>query len=355
MEKSTQRDNKIDIVKAIGIILMVFYHARTPGKDFVYLFHMALFFICSGYCYSHNSENVPKKYLKKKIKTLYFPCLISGLIIACLQNFLLDMHIYSYAVYNKLDFMGWLKQVLKCFAFGGGHQMIGANWFFRTLFLSSVLFFFLNRFLKKFFYKDNHIVLFRGLICFFLTGLGGFLGTHLSFGKYFNFLTVMVLLDLGLLLKEKKLLQCLNTINKKIIAGLIGLLNLIVMSFFGEISINSNIIINPLYFVLCSVSGFIMIYVISDFLASTRMEDKLVYLGQETIWIMFFHYIGFKFITFCEIIVLAEPIINLSAYPTHHTTHGMWFVYGLAGILVPLLMIRFGKILKRAFKKYQSN
>ena len=45
MKSILQLDSKIDIVKAIGIILMVFYHAGAPGKNFVYLFHMDLFFI----------------------------------------------------------------------------------------------------------------------------------------------------------------------------------------------------------------------------------------------------------------------------------------------------------------------
>ena len=76
MKSILQLDSKIDIVKAIGIILMVFYHAGAPGKNFVYLFHMDLFFISSGYCYRHDSEKKPWEYVKREILTLYVPFVV---------------------------------------------------------------------------------------------------------------------------------------------------------------------------------------------------------------------------------------------------------------------------------------
>lgn len=45
-----QRDNTWDAVKGIGIILMVVGHSGCPMvmHDFIYLFHMGLFFFVSG-------------------------------------------------------------------------------------------------------------------------------------------------------------------------------------------------------------------------------------------------------------------------------------------------------------------
>lgn len=354
MSETRTRHNKIDIVKAIGIILMVFYHAGTPGKDFVYLFHMALFFICSGYCYSHKSENSPFLYIIRKIKTLYIPCFISGFIVACLQNVFLDIHIYSYDVYSKLDFSGWLKQIIKCVAFGGGHQMLGANWFFRTLFFSSVLYMFLNKLLGLTIKKERELTIVRAIICFILTGIGGYLGETLSFGKYFNFLTVMVLLDIGFICKEYQIFNYFNNNFKKIAGIFSGLAILIILSFYGEISINSNLIVNPIYFIVCSVSGFIMIYLIADYLEHTALKNRLTFVGQKSIWILFFHYVGFKLVTLCEILVLNEPIQNLSAYPVHHTENGLWAVYGLCGVFMPLLFVWIGSVIDRTIKKVKS-
>jgi len=44
-----KRNNVIDYMKAIAIILMVFRHASTPKTEIVEIFHMALFFIVSGW------------------------------------------------------------------------------------------------------------------------------------------------------------------------------------------------------------------------------------------------------------------------------------------------------------------
>ena len=45
------RDNYIAIAKALGIMLMVMGHSGCPDflYRFIYMFHMPLFFFCSGF------------------------------------------------------------------------------------------------------------------------------------------------------------------------------------------------------------------------------------------------------------------------------------------------------------------
>lgn len=50
MEQENKRNPLIDYMKAIGIILMVMGHSGSPITLWIYLFHMSLFFIISGYC-----------------------------------------------------------------------------------------------------------------------------------------------------------------------------------------------------------------------------------------------------------------------------------------------------------------
>lgn len=47
------RNILVDSIKGIGIILMVATHGGMSGADFVYIFHMPLFFILSGICYQY--------------------------------------------------------------------------------------------------------------------------------------------------------------------------------------------------------------------------------------------------------------------------------------------------------------
>ena len=47
-----KRDITIDIIKALGIIGMVMGHSGSPITKVIYLFHMAVFFMVTGYLWN---------------------------------------------------------------------------------------------------------------------------------------------------------------------------------------------------------------------------------------------------------------------------------------------------------------
>ena len=69
-------NNYITIAKAIGIILMVIGHSGCPLLlfRFIYLFHMPLFFICSGIFFGGiSTKGDAFVFFKKRVHGLYFP------------------------------------------------------------------------------------------------------------------------------------------------------------------------------------------------------------------------------------------------------------------------------------------
>lgn len=71
-----ERNMTIDILKDIGILFMVIGHSGAPLDRFIYLFHMALFFMVSGYLWSDNkAQNFPaaKAFLVSRLKGLLLP------------------------------------------------------------------------------------------------------------------------------------------------------------------------------------------------------------------------------------------------------------------------------------------
>ena len=71
-----QRDPVLDSMRGIGIVLMVLGHAGFPGSSFIYLFHMALFFMLSGWFFSpHTGESAHRlaRFAKRKVVTLWLP------------------------------------------------------------------------------------------------------------------------------------------------------------------------------------------------------------------------------------------------------------------------------------------
>ena len=69
------RDLTIDLCRAIGIVLVAVGHSGCPDflDRYIYMFHMALFFFLSGYCYKDRNDACLKKYVLSKIKTIYVP------------------------------------------------------------------------------------------------------------------------------------------------------------------------------------------------------------------------------------------------------------------------------------------
>ena len=93
-----KRDIRIDIMKGIAIILMVYGHSGAPLKNFIYLFHMAVFFMISGYLFDEKkviSHGDTAKYIVKKIKSLWLIYFVWNTAFILLNNFFLKINFYT--------------------------------------------------------------------------------------------------------------------------------------------------------------------------------------------------------------------------------------------------------------------
>ena len=79
MEKMKRWDY-VDVCKWLGISLVIFGHMKMPNEvlQWIYAFHMPLFFVLSGYTY--RVQKLSKGFFVKKIKTIYIPFLLFALI-----------------------------------------------------------------------------------------------------------------------------------------------------------------------------------------------------------------------------------------------------------------------------------
>ena len=66
----SKRNTTMSIVKGLAIILMVLGHAEAPGQitTFIYLFHMPVFFMASGYFFSRKNVDEPWEFCRKRFK-----------------------------------------------------------------------------------------------------------------------------------------------------------------------------------------------------------------------------------------------------------------------------------------------
>ena len=82
------RDLTFDILKGIGIILVVVAHSGAPMWmfDSITSFIMQLFFIASGWFFNERSLENKWEYTLKKVRGLYIPFLKWSLIFLLLHN-----------------------------------------------------------------------------------------------------------------------------------------------------------------------------------------------------------------------------------------------------------------------------
>ena len=76
-----ERDKSIDIAKGIGIFLMVMGHTTSNRivLQWIYSFHMPLFFFLSGIFHSQGESYI--YFFKKKVKTLLIPYFFFSIIL----------------------------------------------------------------------------------------------------------------------------------------------------------------------------------------------------------------------------------------------------------------------------------
>ena len=74
-----KRDRTIDILKGIGILLVVYAHAiagRICFVKYIFSFHMGLFFFAAGYLLKGKTDMPFGKFLLKKFKAFFVPYIV---------------------------------------------------------------------------------------------------------------------------------------------------------------------------------------------------------------------------------------------------------------------------------------
>lgn len=144
-----ERITWLDSLKGLGISFIVLGHTLFPFNQYVYWFHVPLFFILSGIVLNINYDT--KVFFEKKIKSLIKPYFIYGIILIFLNSLLFK------------EPLSIIKNLL--FLIYGGKQItgvIGAFWFVPTLFIAEIIIYFL---LKNLSYKKSLLLALIAYTC----------------------------------------------------------------------------------------------------------------------------------------------------------------------------------------------
>lgn len=188
-----------DKAKFIGIILMLLGHnslANDSIFDFIYSFHMPLFFVLSG-CFASEKLISFKQYLKKNAMQLLIPYLCFYILTLPLSYY--GLYLKGDAGYNGLaDFI--LKPILGIFTIESTQYSFNANyalWFFVTLFVVKLIFYIPLKF--KCSWKS---LLYTSIGCTSLLLFISFIDIYI-YGRFDRALMAFPLFAIGFILRKK--------------------------------------------------------------------------------------------------------------------------------------------------------
>lgn len=270
------RNSYVDIIKGIGIFLVILAHHKTILNEYIYSFHMPLFFLLSGIF--HKNYSSYKEFFIKKVKILIIPYL----------TFMSSLFLFWFFISRRFGessrievsvqehFLGILT--------GAGISGISridygaALWFLPCLFLVSNLYYFLSKFSKRNLIMINIVLAFIGVYL---------LNLNLKLLLVWHILTVFFSIQFyttGALFKEKIL-----NIKKEnwIKIGFVFLLSLTFSSLNGKIDMNNNQYNNYLLFY---ISSFLGIYFILLVVKKINLKNKILeFLGKNSLIILGYH------------------------------------------------------------------
>lgn len=300
-----------NILKAIGIIFIVMGHCNPILHEFVYLFHLPLFFFIGGYLYSKEKYiEKPWDFFVRRLQTNWKKYVLYSLIIMYFHNLFLKVGIIYYdSIYYLKDFV---INTINTFIFLGHESMAGGLWFVAVYIISSVIFsimmYYINKIVNNKWLKYICLI----IVTIIIGGIGVYLvrkGCVLIVNAQIAFL-VVPFFTIGFLLKNniKDVSRILSIIAFVFVTvSLLYVMNNHLLS----VDLANNIVSNYWLFYLCGIFGiYFSLYIskiINLFSGLTKVFDNI---GSYSFEIMAFHIIVFKII---DIVLTIPAFMNNTA------------------------------------------
>ena len=370
------RNTVISISKGIAIILMVIAHAEAPAWlcKFIFEFHMPLFFITAGYFFSLKYLNDEATFVKKRIKGLYVPFVKWSVVFLALHNLMFEIGILNETYGNETGGVthpySWhsIQQNLwNIFTAMGGYDqfLCGAFWFFRGLFVASILYLIIYKVMDYSIKSEKWKKAIPYLICILLLILCGW--------KTYEKLKIVTLVQGG----YRDMMGCFffgcgfifrqyaesyQAIIKRYYAiiwtSIVFGIVVYVFSYYLTANMNwRSSFVQFLSLPVPAILGFLMTYNISMLLDKKEnwLKRFLVYTGDHTLNIFIFHIVAYKVVSLIKIWYYGLDIQQIGCHMVihdHSQEDAFWILYTIAGVGIPL----FGTWLAERLKaKHQSS
>ncbi len=280
----------IDVYRGLAIILIVVGHSWSPFVGYIYLFHVPAFFFISGLS-SQFAMYTPWNFFVKRLKTLIVPYFVFNLFFI-LAHFVLKNTSLSQILYSPADStsFAFFTAVNGLLLFARTEEVGGATWFLPVLFSAQLFTYWLVR--KKIIEKNDVVIL--ALVTILV--VTNYLFSRRWFVAYNLDLALLATFFIVIGQKYGRLLDKLTAANSVLLTFFSSILILYFGKYVGlPIDFPSRTFGPIPLVVLTSFLGIISLYTASRLIVPISYFSRiLTILGKHSLWILLFHFLGFK-------------------------------------------------------------
>ena len=335
-----KRDKTIDVLKGLGIISIVLGHAcnsdnfySIPMKlthDFVYTYHIMIFVFVSGYLFHESSV---KKYIVKRIHSLYVPAVITAFVSMAAYPLWLKL-----CVVETKDKEFFIKNIIKTVLFRPNGIFVGPLWFVTFTFGVGLAANIIHKLLKG---RDKILI-----TTVVVLGIVGIITCNI-YWKYFNFIVYIMdgysvsralvaipVFFMGMYFRKKGLIKKIKSFIWPI-AGLILLLCNYISGY--SIDIASYELYGGYLFYIIMIIGMVFIISLGKFVSLNKKAEKLVSIvGKYSLSIMAGHMMVIKLIDGIAGLILKADPERLQLFP--YSFPQLWWLYTILGVVIPIMV-----------------
>lgn len=340
-----RRDNAIDIIKGMGILAVVIGHSGCPDtlRTIIYMVHMPLFFLASGYFLKEERLCNPVSFIKGKIKSLYVPFLKYALPILFLHNLLINMGIMSTEYGAKYYTPGTLVQELilrVAFLEVHGEALLGTYWFIQALFFGYVLLALVYSKIDKMRIHSPGAKTFAFLLLSsLLISVMHHLCPSLKTVCLYRICMGGTFIWTGRMIRQKAYTH------RNL---LLALLAFVSVFFLHPASMKEKSDLTDCISILMSgTCGFLLLLKVSHVIDSAKssiimaVSNLFSYLGRKSFYIMTFHFLSFKAISLLIVLYYGWgdfTLVGMHPYITAVRGTSWWIAYSVAGVTLSLAL-----------------
>lgn len=354
MTLTKEQSTGMSIAKGIAIIAMVAGHAEGPEliTNFIYTWHMPLFFMAAGYFFSEKAVDAPWDFVSKRFRKLYLPFLKWSILFLLLHNIF-----FHFGILNE-EYGNWTGGVTHPYTLKSAAQrlllmvtamagydefMAGAFWFFRGLLVASILFLLGYRLLRT--RTRIHADLCVALVC---AACIVFAALRLSLGLKLQYypnggwreMWGVFFFGAGVLYRRYE-----HRLPRHFLLVAAGLALMVCFGWLHLSGMNNSGKWRDLWSLpLTGFIGFFTVHTLSlrmaQLASGTLLTRTLAYIGANTMPVFVFHIISYKPVSLLKIWWYGLDYHQVGCHMVihHNSTDFFFWLYTLVGTTLPLLV-----------------